>query len=259
MGFTIKTIVGTGENSQYVKLADDLIKRSSIYRHLCRKIFHKSKQNGLNVYHKNIYRNMYKGLMKEFKLYERDTNRIFKKQEIRTKNLEKKIQTLQKINLNAHSKIRSIQANARKQKKVVIASNSKNALVKRVEGFFSQEFSWRHSTIYFHKKVELMIRAIVGYKELENENKVSYYEFLYLAIGHQLDAFSKDQIMQRFGADMGKSFTREVNKLIKQGYIRRFDRKALFYVTDEGKARFTELTKSVFLRKFESYWERIFK
>lgn len=258
MGFTIKTIQGTGENAQYWRIADDLVRGSRLFRHLCLKIYRGAQKNGINVHHKNRFKAMYKDIMKEFKQFERDANAVLKKQDVKIKKQESIIANL-KSKITADSLIIK---DLKKKKAIVINTRkrveSKNLKVKAAESFFNKEFNWHGDALLDYRRAEIMLRGIIGFNELAISKETTYYQILFLSIGYQLDAFSKKQVFHRYGAQLSRHFTREVNRLIKLGYIRRFERKAYFYLTDEGKQKFIETMRKIYQIKMTGYWENIF-
>lgn len=256
--FTIKTIVGTGNSADYWRIADDLVRGSRLFRSLCRKIMDARRSGGINRRYKDYFKGLYKSVIKEFKAFEIEANRLLKSQNAIIKRQERTISEMKVSKEKLLNKMRfyywTIRKVNTKNKRLI----SQNARVKRAEAFFTKDYSWHSDSKLEYRKIEIMIRGIVGFNEVVNSNETSYYEFLFLSMGYQLDAFSKSQAVKRFGTQLTKHFTRETNKLIKQGYIRRFERKAYFYVTEEGRIRFNYLLKKVYTRDFATYWDNIF-
>ncbi len=255
--FTVKTVQGTGTRAEFVRIADDLVQGSRLYRHLCRKIFKAKHSGGLNRYHKERYLGMYKEVMKEFSVFEREANKILKAQDLKIKKLEatikKRLTTINTLTGKLHYQKAMFRRLARKNKDLT----SKNVLAKNVENFFTKKLRWHQSESHM-ERAEIMLRSIIAYNELQLQGKTNFWELIVLAIGTQMDAFNRSIVTRRFGKEFGKSFNRQIHILVTKGYIRKFDRRQYYYITEEGKQKWKEVMSTVYGKQYGFYWKRIF-
>lgn len=258
--FTIKYIAGTGSNAQYWRLADKLVRGSRIFKKLCKKIYVLSATIGTKNRSIAHQKQKVKDLTQGFRQYEKEVDREFKKEAKKldkvTKMLATANRTIERWRMRHKSAIMDNRKISSRNKKITkqLAQN------KQFEGFVTKEFTWRikGNTNSDQYRAELMLRAIFGFKELEEKGEITYHEICYLAMASQIDAFSRKHVYSRFGTSLSKFFNREMASMMEKGWMKRFDRKDLYYITDEGRKQFRKVISLVYSKKYGHYWKRIF-
>lgn len=257
-GFTIKTIEGFGDKAQYWRIANELVRGSRVFRSMSLKLYRQASQTGLQRRYRILHRARYFDLLKTFKEYERDVNSEFKKQQKKIERLERELARYKDSYKAYLKKFLNTAANNRHHVKANNKLRSDSMNLRKVKEFLTLPLGWDRSESD-KKRAELMLRALFGFKDLEGKGEITFSEMVYLSVGFQLDAFNRKNIQDRFGEDAARWFGRDIKKLIDKGYIRRFERKAFYYLTLEGKDKFTSMMKSIYSAKMGTYWADIFK
>lgn len=106
--------------------------------------------------------------------------------------------------------------------------------------------SWNKST---SKQVhlEIIVRAIMSYRKLEQEGIVAFSEFAFLIAGSQFEYFSRKEIELRTG--YMKYFNRDLKACIDAGLIIKIEKKKLYYLTLAGKERFDAILGHIYREK----------
>lgn len=254
--FTIKTIEGTGDRKQYWRIADSLVRNSNIYKRLSEKIYALSKLKGLNAYHFRRNKELYMSLKKDFREFEKDANRILKSQAKEIEKKNKQIEALTIANKKKWNQLldykQKLRVSGRKNAKLV----KDNELVRRAELLFSKHIDIRNREGQGH--AEFLIRGMLGFKKLEFRKEITMKEMMYLCVGMQMDAFGKEHVENRFGNEISSSFLKDIRNMVKKGYFSKIKNKSLYFITIEGKERFTKLSTTIFSTAGGNYWKEIF-
>lgn len=256
-GFTVKTIEGFGENKDYWRIADNLVKNSRLFRSLCTRIYRLSGKAAINSKYRIIYNQRYKDLLKEFGTFERSVNKLIKSLEKKLAKKNEEVKKYKEIADQSYKKYRQVNSNLHNTRVAKNEVKSKVNKLSNTEKFFTKRLRWKE-TWEDATRAEMMLRTIFVYENERKDNNLLYNEIMYLSIGTQLDAFCRKDIETRFGVKMGRLFQRDVNLLVKVGYIRKFERKQLYYLTTEGKQRFEVIMRKIYTEQFGSYWKDIF-
>lgn len=196
-------------------------------------------------------------LTKEFKIFEKDANRILKYQDIQLKKKDAEIARLRASvarQLNTIKDKKTFNRKISMKNQVITKQLSK---VKSVEAFLTKKFRWMRSNSDA-VRAEMLLRAIIGYEELVRSGKTTFHELVYLSVGYQLDAFSRAEVTKRFGEEITRHFISQIKILVEKGYIRRFDKRLYYFLTPEGEKRFEDLLKIPYGYQYGLYWNRIF-
>lgn len=196
-------------------------------------------------------------LMEEFQRYEKECQSIIKEYDRDVKKLNSLVKLKDKVNTRRTNLNKTLEKAIRKVKKEKDLLSSKVKKVKEVESILTNTFVWGSTSSDFFR-AEMMLRSIIGFELFKAEGKTDFNEIVYLSVGHQLDSFTKDHILKRFGYQKGKYFFRDVNILIERGYIRRFERKNRYYITTEGRLKFKNILKTIYGYQYGIYWSGIF-
>lgn len=256
-GFQIKTIEGFGPNKDYWRIANNLVRGSRIYKKLTLKIYRISRVKSQYRKTRLKYEGLYRELLKEFKAYEKDVDKEYRKQAREVDKLKREIlrykATIKRLTERDKYKNRIHRADLIRNR----ALEAKLSKVRSVEVFLTRKLEWGNGD-YTYKRAELMLRSLFAFRDAEAKGEITFTETVYLAVGTQLDAFSKEHIQERFGPEVVKWFGRDTKRLIEKGYIRRFERKALFYITLEGREKIMSVMRAAYSKSFNPYWEGIF-
>lgn len=95
--------------------------------------------------------------------------------------------------------------------------------------------------------LEIIIRTIVSYRKLVDGGIVVFSEFAFLLTGSQFEYFSVADIVKRFGKYT--RWKRDLRLCIEAGYIKRIERKQLFYITLDGRSRFDAILGHIYREK----------
>jgi hypothetical protein len=259
--FKVAYIAGTGTNAQYWRLANSIVRNSGIYKSLCLKIYKLKGLVGIKQAVINRLKKANKELTQTFRQYERDADKEFKKQAKAHESTKKQLATARanvkrdaRRHMSALTDNKKITARNRKLRQQVSTN-------KQFENFTTKEFEWsiKGNSESDQYRAELMLRAIFGYEELKNIGEITYTEICYLAVASQIDAFNKKQIHNRFGTTLSKYFLREIGKMIEKGWVRKFDRREFYYITDDGRKQFRKVISLIYSKKYGHYWKRIFQ
>jgi hypothetical protein len=95
--------------------------------------------------------------------------------------------------------------------------------------------------------IEIIIRAIIGYKKLESDGIVAFNELAFLVTGSQFEYFSRKDVELRSGYMF--YFYRDLNACMEAGYIKKIERKKLYYLTLDGKKRLDAILSHIYKQK----------
>lgn len=259
--FKVAYIAGTGTNAQYWRLANSIVRNSGIYKSLCLKIYKLKGLVGIKQAVINRLKLANKELTQTFRQYEKDADKEFKKLAKAHERTKKLLITADKKTLKEWRRVKAVV----RGNKDLVANNIKLreqvSQNKKFENFTTKEFEWsiKGNSESDQYRAELMLRAIFGYEELRASGEITYIEICYLAVASQLDAFNKKQIHNRFGTTLSKFFLKEIGKMIEKGWIRKFDRREFYYITDDGRKQFRKVISLIYSKKYGHYWKRIFQ
>jgi hypothetical protein len=130
-------------------------------------------------------------------------------------------------------------------------------VLSRYDRFFSQPLS-RWADWQAPEKCEIMARAIISFKQYEDEGKIDYAAFLILIAGVQINPFRKDDIKRRFGVEVASNWTRTIKKYTALGYVHQIERRNLYFITDTGREFITEIIQAPMGRRMNNYYGGLF-
>lgn len=256
--YTTVTVEGTGTKAQFTHLSDRLVRGSRIFWRLSEKILEAKRMCGLWKSYFMRKKSELKALTKAFKQYEKEADKLFKAQEIKIEKLTKLAESARGQAARHWRFIGALKADHKK----VMANQKKYLLeyerMKKYKDFFTKKLYWKYGKSEA-VRVEIFLRTIFEYKQLEAKKELNHHQMMYLAVGHQMEAFNREHIINRFGEECCIRFVSLMNDLIDKGYIRRFERRNLYYVTEDGKNFFSSIFKEMYTNNFPSYWTEVTK
>ncbi len=106
--------------------------------------------------------------------------------------------------------------------------------------------SWNRGT---SKQVhlEIMIRAIIAYRKLESGGVVAFSELAFLVTGSQFEYFALKDVLARTGPMWFAK--RDLKSCIEAGYLKKIERKPLYYITLDGRARLDAILAHIYREK----------
>lgn len=254
--YSTVVVEGTGTKSQFIHLSDRLVRGSRIFWRLSEKILEAKRLCG-------FYRAAYQRTKKDlksitaaFKQYERDADKLFKIQEKKIESLTARLSSQTKTTKRAYDKIKGVRFLHAKTMKNNEGYKKEYMVMKRYRDFFTKRLSWKQGKSE-GIRVEMFLRTIFEYKQLESKKELNHIQMMYLAVGHQMDAFNRKHIETRFGVESCSRFGALMKDLIDKGYIRRFERRNYFYVTEDGRAYFSKLLKEIYVHNYPNYWTEV--
>lgn len=254
MAFTVVTIEGEGEEAEYVRLADDVIRRSNLYQYLCKKNWRSCEDAGRQRNIRKLWKARYGETVKEFKLYERQVKSLLNYQ-------QKKVHEAREGRKRAEKAL-----TAYKHRSNIVIQNLKKGiaskkplekyrdLVLKNQRFFEQEYKFRGNVASDLVRAEMMLRTLYVYEKLKAQNTISYTEVMFLSLGTQLPAFRREDFEARF-PDFTKHYMRDLTVMMDKGYVTKFKQKQQYYLTGQGKARFRELIGQIYNKQMGYYWK----
>lgn len=258
MAYTIVSIEGEGEEAEYVRLADDLVRRSKLFNSFTFKHWRDSQQIGRQREIRKRWRARYYEVRDEYVKYEREASALLKYQQTR---LNKAITTRDKAVKELHEYRARTNVIIQNLKKGIASKKPLEKyrdLVMKNQRFFETEFKFRDGSFQDYVRAEMMLRTIFVYEKEKATKGISHAEYMFLALGTQLPAFRKEDFEARF-PDFTKYFNRDLNGLIKAGYVTKFYRQPMWYLTGKGKERFKEIISQMYNKQIGYYWKGIFE
>jgi hypothetical protein len=254
--YRVITIEGTGERANFIRLSRKLLMGSRLFPYMLEKM----RKNGslASIYKKTYHR--YKELHREMKAHYRaytlEANRLFKKQDLQIKKLER-----EKRKFMEEKRLMQQRWGAEKSRRQQLGKRNNQLLkqvnfIKSFEGFVTKHFSW-NNTLQDHAKCEVILRTILGYEQFKRKGETNYHELCLLAVGMQFDAFNGTVVKRRFGDAFGNRFQSEMDKLIEKGYMKKFYRKNLYYITDDGRNQIKKILSLIYSAQYGYYWKRL--
>lgn len=124
--------------------------------------------------------------------------------------------------------------------------------IKSANMFLAKKMTWDDTE---DMKVELLLRCMLTVTPLLEKSIVTYAEMFYLAVGYQKEYFTKADITQRFGNEKTTFWRRDINKLMAADYVKKVDRKDVFYLTPAGTKRLRDIMKHVYTQTYQTYFK----
>lgn len=253
-GFKIVKVQGHGEKSEFYRVCDTVIRNSRLFRNLCVKIFDKSRRAGVSEKYRLMWKQRQQEQEREFKAFIAFSNSTIGKLQKKVAKLEEQLEKLKSVhkvtqeNLYKQTRYykRAIQNNSQLEKEASLFINHNR--------FFTQPLYARDVKKYLPVRSEFFLRAIITFRQYEEKGEISYPEFLILATGTHLKAFNKTDLVNRFGDKVHNWFKRNIEKMMEQGYVKRFERKNMYYLTDEGREKLRHLMRCAVGIKMNTYW-----
>jgi hypothetical protein len=113
--------------------------------------------------------------------------------------------------------------------------------------YLSKDFEWDNTTSRL-QHLEIIVRTIITYNKLTNNNIITFHEFAVLLLGSQKQYFNKKDIIDRY-TNLGRFLRSDLKLFLEIGYIRKVERKPYWYITVMGKKRLNEILKFIYEEK----------
>lgn len=257
-GFTVFKVQGHGEKKDYYRACDTVIRNSRLFKYLMKKVLQKNIMAVSQAHFRAMWKERYMAQHKELQDFVKFSNKTIGAYE---KKIAKLQQELAQAKLSRDRKKNIIDTERHRKRKLVenkrIAEKD-GSLYNNHLRFFTQPLFATQAYKRPAVRAEYFLRAIITLKEHNDSGELNYNEFLILATGTHLKAFNKNDLVNRFGDEVQNWFTRTNGKMIEKGYVMRFERKDLYYLTDEGKAKLKNVLRLAVTRKMNTYWGDIF-
>lgn len=254
MAFTIVTIEGEGEDSEYTRLADDLVRRSSLFNSFTFKLWRSEQNAGRQREIRIRWKARFNEVRAEFKEYEKQVNKILKHQQKKVAEARADRDSWKKKLVSANQRHNVVVKNLRKLIALKKPLEKYRDLVMKNQRFFETEFTFRKGSHIDYIRAEMMLRIMFVYEKEKATGGITASEYMFLALGTQLPAFRKEDFERRF-PDFTKHFARDLGVLIDKGYIKQFYRKQQWYLTLQGKERFEAIIGQLYNKQIGYYWK----
>lgn len=254
MGFTVVTIEGEGENSEYGRLADDLVRRSPLFKSFTFRMWRSEQQVARQREIRIKWKERFNQSRREFQEYEKQVGQILKSQ-------QKAVVTARQSKVKAEKALVEY-----KQQSNVVIQNLKKAvakqkhlekyrdLVSKNQRFFEQEYKFRQNVASDVIRAELMLRALFTYEKLKEQGELTYPDLMFLCLGTQLSAFRREDFSARF-PDFTRHYLRDLKRVIEKGWVVKFPHKQQYYLSTKGKERFKEVINEMYNKQMGYYWK----
>jgi len=142
--------------------------------------------------------------------------------------------------------VRTLNSVKREKTKIKRASKSRIKWLESSVAHLVKDESWNKSTSKLIH-LEIIIRAIIGYRKLEMDGIVAFSELAFLVTGSQFEYFSRKDVEVRTGKMF--YFLRDVKLLIEAGYLQKIESKPLYYITLDGRKRLDAILGHIYKQK----------
>ena len=108
--------------------------------------------------------------------------------------------------------------------------------------------------------MEIILRTIVTYNRLIQDEIINFNELAYLIIGSQKDAFNIQDVRDRYGR-LGGRCKQDFAALVEAGMISKVYRKQAYWLTEDGRERFNDILRYIYESKVGTYrvLKKVFK
>lgn len=120
--------------------------------------------------------------------------------------------------------------------------------------FFTKEFTWRAKGFNVGSYGEVMIRAIIAYEQLREQEIVTKIEMVILITGLHLETFRRSDAEYRFGVENTIGWNRAVATMMKAKHIRKVMRLDLYHLTDTGRTRIEAILRTINKIPYKNYY-----
>ncbi|MCW3111388.1 MAG: hypothetical protein JWQ09_5894 [Segetibacter sp.] len=120
--------------------------------------------------------------------------------------------------------------------------------------FFTKTFNWKMKCFNAGNYGEVMIRAIIAYEQLREQEIVTKMEMVILITGLHLETFRRSDVEYRFGVDNAIGWDKVVAYMVKAKYIKKVMRLNLYHLTDDGRTRIETILKTINKVPYRNYY-----
>lgn len=113
------------------------------------------------------------------------------------------------------------------------------------------EFNW-DKDINRAKIVEVILRSVVTYNRLLNEDIIDFNEFSFLLVGCQMEAFDINDVENKVGK-LNCHRKSDFLKFVEIGLFKKVYRKKKWHITVLGRDRFNEILRYIYENKIGTY------
>jgi len=258
LGFSIIKVVGFGENSKYNRVCDTVIRNSRLFKKMYTEwVLFKSEatkqKNRATRYKRELAESK-----KETKEFTRFADKEVKALQLKISRQQKEIEGFKKTIVTLrNAKLWERKEKKKSTKKVFQLQKEKSLLINH-DRFFTEPLFMRSVAWSPAVRAEMMLRALISFKQFERSNTVTFLEFLILATGLHTKAFNKEDLYERFDLNPKDRVLHVIKTMVERDLLKRLERKELYYVTEKGKVLITKIVKHLESAKMKTYWGNTF-
>lgn len=256
MSYSVIKIEGSGDYASYTKLADDLIRRSKLYRHLCKKIWRAKTSAGSQKYHRLKTKEKLLQAEKEFNTAEREyisairklnrevdkLNRRLEDRRERIKHLDNLIKHKDKFYDRAIAQYRKVNANLKRDA----------FAYRKIKSFFVAPVS-KVGTPFWNSN-ETWLRYIIAFEELKRDKKLNNVDYYIMMSSLYFSTITANRISKRLGMSISPILA-SIKRLVDQEYLYKSEKIGEYTATEKGVKIAKQITYAVRGKQRVTYFE----
>lgn len=262
--YRIVSIEGTGDWKAKTKLADDLVRKSRIFWHLCKKIQKAKIATGTQRYHRLKTLDKLKTAESELRVigreYEKHIRDIERKAKLTEERLQKRIEAFEGMKAQYEAKIK-----AQEKRRALDKFSYTGDLIRKTRINNKLRFAadrYNQYKLFLTKPIprgrkwyntnEVWLRYLVTFEELKIEKDLSNIDYYVLLSSMYFSQITAQLIMNRTGWANG-TVTRAINRLVEKELLYK-DGRYRYIPTHEAVAIAKNLTQAACNRSARTYF-----